>query len=97
MRLNPLTREQASTAIVEPALLVGESYSTPAFTWSEEALGRILDFLSEQQLGEGKTKLGDEVEPFQLQLICQHFEAAVSERQLSTVTATDLGGNNAWL
>jgi hypothetical protein len=95
LRLNPLTREQASTAIVEPARLVGESYSTPAFTWSDEALGRILDFLSEQQLGEGKTKLGDEVEPFQLQLICQHFEAAVSERQLSTVTATDLGGNDA--
>ena len=73
-RLEPLSREQARRAIVEPAALQGEDFSTPAFAWSDEALTMILDFLSEQQLGEGRTAVGKEIEPFQLQLICQHVE-----------------------
>ena len=42
----------------------------------------VLDFLSEQQLGEGKIRVGEEVEPFQLQLICQHVEELVRDLKL---------------
>lgn len=95
LRLNPLTQGQARAAIVEPAALESEDYSTPAFTWSDEALTQILDFLCEQQLGEGKTKQGDQVEPFQLQLICQHFETVVRDQQLSMISEVDVGGKEA--
>ena len=91
-RLKPLSREQARRAIVEPAALEGEDFSTPAFSWSDEALSMVLDFLSEQQLGEGKTTVGKEIEPFQLQLICQHVEEKVRQGKLVTVTAHDLDG-----
>jgi hypothetical protein len=91
-RLKPLSREQARRAIVEPAALEGEDFSTPAFSWSDEALTMVLDFLSEQQLGEGKTAVGKEIEPFQLQLICQHVEQKVRQGRLATVSAADLGG-----
>lgn len=94
-RLDPLSREKARRAIVEPAALEGENFSTPPFSWADEAVDSVLDFLSEQQLGEGKTKVGKDVEPFQLQLICQHVENIVGERNLITVTAQDLGGNDA--
>ncbi|MCP5364036.1 MAG: hypothetical protein H6905_02165 [Hyphomicrobiales bacterium] len=91
-RLDPLTREQATRAIIEPAGLEGEGFSTPAFIWTDEALAMALDFLCERQLGEGRTELGREVEPFQLQLVCQYIEDLVRERGLTTVTADDLGG-----
>ncbi len=91
-RLKPLTREQAKRAIVEPAALDDDRFSTPAFAWSDEALGEVLDFLSEQQLGEGKTTIGKEVEPFQLQLICQHAEQTVRAGKLKTLTRDALGG-----
>ena len=94
-RLDPLSREKARRAIVEPAALEGENFSTPPFSWADDAVDSVLDFLSEQQLGEGKTKVGKDVEPFQLQLICQHVENIVGERNLITVTAQDLGGNDA--
>jgi hypothetical protein len=94
-RLKPLSRGQARRAIVEPAKLEGEHFATPPFSWSNEALEKVLDFLSEQRLGEGKTTVGKEVEPFQLQLMCQHVEQMVRERKLEIVTLQDLGGEEA--
>jgi hypothetical protein len=94
-RLKPLSRGQAGRAIVEPAKLEGEHFATPPFSWSDEALEKVLDFLSERRLGEGKTTIGKEVEPFQLQLICQHVEQTVRERNLEIVTPEDLGGADA--
>jgi hypothetical protein len=94
-RLKPLSRGQAGRAIVEPAKLEGEHFATPSFSWSDEALEKVLDFLSEQRLGEGETTVGKEVEPFQLQLICQHVEQTVRERKLEIVTPQDLGGVDA--
>ncbi len=94
-RLKPLSRGQARRAIVEPVKLEGEHFATPPFSWSDETLEKVLDFLSEQRLGEGKTTVGKEVEPFQLQLICQHVEQTVRERKLEIVTPEDLGGAEA--
>ncbi|MCP4897003.1 MAG: hypothetical protein GY906_08510, partial [bacterium] len=91
-RLNPLPREQARSAIVEPAELKDEDLSTPAFSWSADAQDNVLDFLCERQTGDGKTEMGDDVEPFQLQLVCQHVEDTVREQNLDTVTVSDLGG-----
>ena len=91
-RLKPLSREQARRAIVEPAELEGAHFATPAFTWSEAALERVLDFLSQQTLGDGKTTVGKEVEPFQLQLICQQIEQTVRNEKLDRVDVADLGG-----
>jgi hypothetical protein len=94
-RLKPLSRRQARCAIIEPAKLEDERFATPPFSWSDEALEKVLDFLSEQRLGEGKTTIGKEVEPFQLQLICQHVEQTVRKRKLEIVTSEDLGGAEA--
>ncbi len=94
-RVKPLSREQARRAIVEPAALQGEVFATPAFAWSDDALELVLDFLSRQHLGGGKTGVGKEVEPFQLQLICHHVEEKVRRERLATVTAADLGGADA--
>jgi hypothetical protein len=94
-RLEPLSREKARRAIVEPAALEGENFLTPPFSWADEAVDNVLNFLSEQQLGEGKTDIGKDVEPFQLQLICQHVENIVAQKNLGTVTAQDLGSSDA--
>ena len=95
-RLSPLSREQAKRAIVEPAEaeLEEQAVSTPRFKWSGEALACVLDFLCEHQSGNSKTEMGDEVEPFQLQLVCQYIEDLVQEKNLETVTAEDLGGKD---
>ena len=92
-RLNPLSREQARRAIVEPAALQDQALGTPPFRWADDAQNGVLDFLCERQIGDGKTEIADEVEPFQLQLICQHVEDIVTERDLQAFTAKDLGGN----
>ena len=92
-RLEPLARKQARHAIVEPAGLEDDDLAVPPFNWADDAVTKILDFLSEQQMGEGRKQVGDEIEPFQLQLICQHVEDLVGERGLATIAADDLGGN----
>jgi hypothetical protein len=93
LRLEPLSREQARDAIVEPAGLQDNDLAVPPFDWADDAVTQVLDFLSEQQMGEGRTQVGDEIEPFQLQLICQHVEDIVDQRGLATITTDDLGGN----
>jgi hypothetical protein len=95
LRLSPLSREEARRAIVEPASVVGDVYWTPAFAWPDAVLDKVLDFLSEQQLGEGVTQLGQEIEPLQLQLICQYVENRVKTEGLDTITDAHLGGSDA--
>lgn len=70
-QLKPLQRTQAREAIVEPALLPGTSYATPIFTYKEETLGLIMDVL---------TNKSQEIESFQLQLVCRHIELELSHR-----------------
>ncbi len=93
-RLRPLSRQQAERAIVEPAALESEHFWTSPFVWSHEAVATVLDILSEQQLGEGSTAVGREVEPFQLQLICHHVEEKASKEGLRTIGGDALGGGD---
>ena len=99
-RLGPLTREAAKAAIVGPAELdePDAPFATGPFTYREEAVERILDFLARQRHGEAMV-FSDEVEPVQLQLVCQYLEEAVRHRQAKgegrvVVTAADLGGES---
>jgi hypothetical protein len=92
-RLGPLSREKARHAIVEPAGLEDDDLSVPPFEWSDDAVTKVLDFLSEQQMGEGRKQIGDEIEPFQLQLICQHVEDLVGEEGLDAISTDHLGGD----
>lgn len=94
-RLTPLTREKAKQAIIKPAGIMGDQFRTRSFEWDDAALDEVLDFLSEQQLGEGKTIVGQEIEPFQLQLICQHVEDLVATQDIDFITPTTLGGKDA--
>ena len=94
-RLGPLRAEQATAAIVQPAGLDRPGLATPTFSWSPEALECTLDFLRKRKSGSGRTEVGHEVEPFQLQLVCQFVEDLVREKQLTEVGGNDLGGEPA--
>lgn len=80
--LPPLNRIAATEAIIEPAQLNGE-FSTPTFSYSDECLNYILDFLSNTSEEKNEIKGGkfqERIEGFQLQLICQHAEFIVKEK-----------------
>ncbi|MEM6765571.1 MAG: hypothetical protein AAF655_11610 [Bacteroidota bacterium] len=82
--LRALDIKQAQKAIKEPALKEGEFLSKP-FTYTEEAVRTILDFLTE-----GSTK---RVEAFELQIICQFVESKVIDDRLSVVDRNRLGAD----
>ncbi|MCB0546976.1 MAG: hypothetical protein KDD19_05265 [Phaeodactylibacter sp.] len=69
--LRPLRREQAQEAIEEPAQIEGPEFLTPPFGYEPLLLNEILDYLSNKD---------EEIESFQLQLICQHIEKQIRER-----------------
>jgi hypothetical protein len=92
LRLAALRREDARRAIVEPAAFVSDVLDTPPFAWSDDAIQHALDFLCRRISISGQAEVGNEVEPFQLQLICHHVEDLVRERSLTTVSDSDLGG-----
>jgi tetratricopeptide (TPR) repeat protein len=92
-RLKALDEEQAKLAILEPAQKGGGDFATPPFDYEPEALDGMLAFLK------GKSQA---IEPFQLQLLCQHIERAVvaekrksQEPGLISVESADLGGPGA--
>ena len=95
-RLLPLSREAATEAIDEPAGVEDHGLATHPFEIDKSTKETILDFLT--QRGGRST---DAVEPFQLQLICQHIESAAALKQREAtagervvVTLQDLGGVN---
>ncbi|MEM0994297.1 MAG: hypothetical protein AAGI49_14755 [Bacteroidota bacterium] len=73
--LQPLQRKQAVEAITQPALLEGD-FSTAPFKYQADTLERMLDYLSNKD---------QEIESFQLQLICQHIEKEVKMRAGETL------------
>ncbi len=93
-QLKPLDRTQASEAIVNPANAEGP-YASKPFAYSEEALNEMLDFLSgkldatekaeqrkeQQDLDLLAIKRFDEIESFNLQIICQRIEEEVIRRK----------------
>lgn len=82
--LKPLNKEQATEAIVLPAELSDDIFQSPPFEYKKEAVNLILDYLS--------TGDSENIEPFQLQLICQFIEEEIVIRKKQTVISPqDLG------
>lgn len=71
--LKPLDRKQATEAMLAPARLEGD-FASPRFTYALDAQVRLLDYLSRNDT--------QPVEPFQLQLLCQHLEEQVQRQGL---------------
>jgi tetratricopeptide (TPR) repeat protein len=95
-RLLPLSREQARQAIIKPSQVQDDVIGAVAFTFAAEAVDMMLDFLCERR-ERGVIKKTDEVESFQLQLLCRHIEDMVHERTKNEpgdmmVKKKDLGG-----
>lgn len=78
-RLLALNSEQAKDAIIEPAKLVNDQLSTINFTYEENAVNAIINFLT-TKIKKDLTVQTNDVEPFQLQLLCQHYEKLIQFR-----------------
>ncbi|MCU1348945.1 MAG: hypothetical protein JWO56_1975, partial [Acidobacteria bacterium] len=96
LRLEPLSENEARDAVVEPAKLEareGEpSYWTKPFTYDAETLDQMLAYLK------GRSQV---IEPFQLQLLCQHAEGIARRKESTeggpvTLTMNDFRGSNAF-
>jgi tetratricopeptide (TPR) repeat protein len=72
-RLHALTREKAREAIINPSQLEDERLKIVKFRYDDGAVREILDFLCQQRERYGFV-MADEVESFQLQLLCRHLE-----------------------
>jgi hypothetical protein len=77
VKVEPLTVEQAEAAIEGPAALEADDLDTPPFRFEESARDALLRFLSQTRATTLRHRF---VEPFQLQLVCQHVERAVLAR-----------------
>ncbi len=62
-----LTEEQALDAIASPAEILEDTFASPPFTYSQEALQQILEVLTKNR----------EIESFQLQAVCQALEEKI--------------------
>lgn len=83
-QLSALTREQAKEAIVSPANLEDPEVTSPAFSYSGEAVDKILNFLTK---GENQN-----IESFQLQILCQYIEETiVIEQKKEYIEYQDVG------
>jgi tetratricopeptide (TPR) repeat protein len=78
-RLLPLSRENARQAIIKPSQVKDEVIGSVSFTFAPEAVESMLDFLC-KRMERGIIKMTDEVESFQLQLLCRHIEDMARER-----------------
>ncbi|MGD2086331.1 MAG: tetratricopeptide repeat protein [Candidatus Aminicenantes bacterium] len=75
-RLLPMSRENARQAIIKPSQVKDEVIGDVSFTFAPEAVESMLDFLCKRR-ERGIIKMTDEVESFQLQLLCRHIEDRV--------------------
>ena len=80
VRLMPLSRKQAKQAIVQPSQVQDEAIGAASFKFSTEAVDMMLDFLCKRKERDSE-KMTDEVEAFQLQLLCCHMEDKVHQKQ----------------
>lgn len=83
--LKALTREQAEDAILNPAEIRDEeNFEAPPFDYSDEALDKILDYLTKRN--------EKNIESFQLQILCQYVEEnMVIKRHDTNISGDDLG------
>lgn len=71
--LRSFDTDQAKKAIAQPASLAGEDFASPVFTISEQVLDELIGFLQD--------KLTRRIDPSQLQIVCQHIEKRIIERE----------------
>jgi hypothetical protein len=96
LRLQPLARASASRALEEPASIEDPSLATRPFELESQGRDQVLDFLAWRAPSSIK-KSSTEIEPFQLQLICQHIEEIAESKQHANpessakVTVGDIG------
>jgi tetratricopeptide (TPR) repeat protein len=95
-RLLPLSRENAREAIINPSQVQDETIAAATFTFAPNAVDMMLDFLCKRR-ERGIIKVTDEVESFQLQLLCRHIENMAREKTKKETTdiivkEEDLGG-----
>lgn len=97
-RLSALTRDQAREAIVEPPQVQDEHIGTTGFEYADDTLNAMLDYLSKAK-ERGGVVIKDEIESFQLQLLCRHIESDIREKKKKgggtdgfVVKEEDLGG-----
>ena len=84
--LRPLKREQAEDAILNPSEIPNDyqEFESPSFEYEDEALDKILDYLTRRN--------EKDIEPFQLQTVCQYVEEhIVIENKDVTISPDDLG------
>ncbi len=83
--LKPLNLDNARAAIEEPARYDKEEFDTAPFSYDENAMRIILDYLKNKN---------DEIESFQLQLLCHYIEKKVSRKNEKNVVVyeSDFGG-----
>ena len=95
IRLLPLNRENARAAIEKPASLINNCLQSKPFTFSSEAINEMLSFLCTQRI-RGCIKETNEIESFQLQLLCSFLEKKMIKKEQSNgstiILSTDLGG-----
>lgn len=77
-KLFPLTYEQAKAAINKPAQVKDKEIHTEPFEYSPDTVNMMLDFLYKRN-EKGGIRVSNEVESFQLQLLCRHIEDKVRE------------------
>jgi hypothetical protein len=75
--LLPLNLLQAEEAILNPAYLQNETFISPPFDYEDEAIEVILDFLTKERK--------NDIESFQLQILCHSLEEKVIAEGLSQI------------
>lgn len=97
LRLLPLSRESAELALNEPSGIEDIRLATQPFQIEESARTAVLDFL-EQDVRPPTYRASNDIEPFQLQLICQHIEELALKKESAvngtptTIGLSDIGG-----
>lgn len=96
-RLMPLSLEQARQAIIEPSQVTGDVINAASFTFTPQTVDIMLEFLCKRKERSGIKKT-NEVESFQLQLLCRHIEEHIVIEKASKqdsdiiIEPGDLGG-----
>ncbi len=98
-RLLPLKCDQARDAIIKPAQLPqDELVRSKGFSYADDTVDEMLGFLCERRERDQVIQT-NEVEPFQLQLLCHHIEEKVVQQREQksrgyVVKKRDLGGKS---
>jgi tetratricopeptide (TPR) repeat protein len=95
MRLLPLSKKNAREAILSPAAVKHDCMHSHPFTYSDNAMDEMLHFLCKQKI-RGQIRETDEIESFQLQLLCSFLEDKIIQKQTKApdiINSSDLGGD----